>query len=99
MFVASPEKNRHRESDEVAKVTLYGPLAQASEVDLTCAPAVATWLSGVRKRMLIATVTRHPTQTNQGQAIFGHQSGMNQPKFQSACLNSPRKRALTSNAG
>ena len=31
--------------------------------------------------MLIATVTRHPTQTNQGQAIFGHQSGMNQPKF------------------
>src|SRR2546430_10352926 len=49
--------------------------------------------------MLIATVTRHPTQTNHGQAIFGHQSGMNQPNFQSACLNSPRKSAPTSNAG
>ena len=37
--------------------------------------AVAIWLSGVRKR--IADRNRHeaPAQTNQGQAIFGHQSG------------------------
>src|SRR4051794_2634276 len=99
MFAAAPEKYRCRESDGIAKATRSGPIAQVDDVDLTCALAVAIWLSGVRKRMLIATVTRHPTQTNQGQAIFGHQSGMNQPKFQSACLNSPRKSAPPSKAG
>src|SRR6266480_3663192 len=99
MFTARPEKNRYRESDDSAKATHQGPFAQTADVDLTCALAVAIWLSGVRKRTLMATVRRHPTQTNQGHAIFGHQSGMNQPKFQSACLNSPRKSAPTSNAG
>src|SRR5207245_4300199 len=99
MLASSLEKNRYQKSEASAKATHQGPFAQAAEVDLTCAPAIAIWLSGVRKRTLTATVTRHPTHTNQGQAIFGHQSGMNQPKFQSACLNSPRKSAPTSNAG
>ena len=31
MFTAGTEKNRYRESDEVAKATRKGPLAQASD--------------------------------------------------------------------
>lgn len=47
----------------------------------------------------MASVTTQPTKTNQGQEIFGHHSGMNQPKFHSAATIFPVKSARTSKAG
>src|SRR5437868_10005740 len=65
----------------------------------TWASATAIWVEGVRKRIAIASVTVQPTNTNHGQEMCGHHSGMNHPKFQEAATNLPRNNAMKSNAG
>src|SRR6266446_6557418 len=89
-MLAAPEKNRHRKSSRAG---------YALEAEATCASAAAIWLAGVRKRTAIERVTAQPTKTNHGQEIFGHQSGMNHPKFHCDATSFPRRSARTSKAG
>src|ERR1700756_2439228 len=84
------------EKESPPKVTVG---RHAVEAEATCASAAAIWLAGVRKRTAIERVTAQPTKTNHGQEIFGHQSGMNHPKFHSAVANFPCSSARTSKAG
>src|SRR5580704_14533017 len=90
MLADGPEKDRHAKRD--IRNYSFG-------LGATCASAAAILIAGVRKRTAIERVTALPTKTNQGQEIFGHQSGINHPKFHCAATSFPCRSARTSKAG